>query len=489
MTVVRRKHILIFLALSLLSLGGYLFWSSSLYRPGFPLDDAWIHQTYARNLAQTGAWTFQEGVPSAGSTAPLWTLILGVGYLLHLQPLVWVFFIGVVLMTAVAAVGAEAISSFAPGKPAIARLFGGLLIFEWHLVWAAGSGMETLLFTFVTLALFLLLLRDRGSALAWGVLIGVAVWLRPDGITLAGPVLFVTIFGPNSLRQKAVDSLSALAGVLVLVLPYLAFNSWLSGEMLPSTYFAKQAEYAVLRSLPLIQRLGDQLLIPVVGAGAVALPGLVAAGRQGIARRDWPMLAGLCWLLGMAVLYALRLPVTYQHGRYLIPIVPAWFVWGFGPLLDAMRLETNVFLLRVFSRAGLLLALALTAAFYFVGGRAYAQDVAVIESEMVETAKWVSNNLEGASGEPAAAHDIGALGYFGGHRLLDLAGLVSPEVIPFIRDEAALRVYLDQANAAYLITLEGWYPRLEDGLEVVYRTKGSFSPALGGTNMVVYRWP
>ena len=35
-----------------------------------------------------------------------------------------------------------------------------------------------------------------------------------------------------------------------------------------------------------------------------------------------------------------------------------------------------------------------------------------------------------------AAHDIGAVGYFGQRRLLDLAGLVSPEVIPFIRDEA-----------------------------------------------------
>ena len=36
---------------------------------GFPLDDSWIHQTYARNLAQTGQWAFVPGVPSAASTS------------------------------------------------------------------------------------------------------------------------------------------------------------------------------------------------------------------------------------------------------------------------------------------------------------------------------------------------------------------------------------------------------------------------------------
>ena len=34
-----------------------------------------------------------------------------------------------------------------------------------------------------------------------------------------------------------------------------------------------------------------------------------------------------------------------------------------------------------------------------------------------------------------AAHDIGALGYLDDHQLVDLAGLITPEVIPFMLDE------------------------------------------------------
>ena len=86
------------------------------------------------------------------------------------------------------------------------------------------------------------------------------------------------------------------------------------------------------------------------------------------------------------------------------------------------------------------------------------------------------------------AQGIGPWGYFGVREILDLAGLVSPEVFPILRDEAALAAYLDSSHAAYLVTLEGWYPALEAGQELLFRTDAPFSPALGGTNMVVYRW-
>ena len=124
-------------------------------------------------------------------------------------------------------------------------------------------------------------------------------------------------------------------------------------------------------------------------------------------------------------------------------------------------------------------------AFWLIGARTYAEDVALIESEMVASARWVAENVPGD--EIVAAHDIGALGYFDNHPLIDLAGLISPEVIPFIRDEEKLAGFLDESNVSYLISFPGFYPYLSEIAEPVFITDG-VAPVLGGNNMVVYRW-
>jgi len=129
---------------------------------------------------------------------------------------------------------------------------------------------------------------------------------------------------------------------------------------------------------------------------------------------------------------------------------------------------------------------AVTAVFWLLGCRAYAQDVAIIETEMVDTARWIADNTEPEA--LIAAHDIGALGYFGSRPLLDLAGLVSPEVIPILRDETALAQYLDERDADYLMTFPGWYPLLTSLAQPLHVGTARFSPAAGGENMVVYRW-
>jgi hypothetical protein len=93
-----------------------------------------------------------------------------------------------------------------------------------------------------------------------------------------------------------------------------------------------------------------------------------------------------------------------------------------------------------------------------------------------------------AEGEVIAAHDIGALGYFDNHALIDLAGLVSPEVIPIIRDEAALASYLSEKDVSYFIAFPDFYPLLSTGAEKVFSTEGDFAPLFGRENMAVYRW-
>ncbi|MGH2571092.1 MAG: hypothetical protein ACRDGR_07695, partial [bacterium] len=45
---------------------------------GFRLDDAWIHLVYGRGLLENGYLAYNDGLPSAGCTSPLWALCLAV---------------------------------------------------------------------------------------------------------------------------------------------------------------------------------------------------------------------------------------------------------------------------------------------------------------------------------------------------------------------------------------------------------------------------
>ena len=481
-----RRGILALGLLSALSLGAYVLAAALTYRLGFPLDDAWIHQTYARNLAWYGEWSFVRGFPSAGSTAPFWSFWLALGYWLRLPPLGWVFGSGWLLLWGVALAGWAAAARLLPPGSRWAPWAGALLALAWHLVWAAASGMETLFSGLAALALLAGLLQPRVRWGALGALIGFSVWLRPDGVTLLGPALFTLALAGAHWPARGRAALRLAAGFAFFFLPYLAFNQVLAGSIWPNTFFAKQAEYAALRQAPLAARFMEQLRLPLVGVGAVLAPGFVALAVKAVRTRRWAALAGALWALGYLGLYAWRLPVTYQHGRYIMPMMAVFFVWGFAGLVGLLRPASRHAAVRILSRAALATGGVVLLLFWGLGAQAYGRDVALIESEMVQTARWVA--AETAPDALIAAHDIGALGYFAQRPLLDLAGLVSPEVIPFIRDESRLAAYLDARRADYLVTFPGWYPQLVQDSEPVFTTGGSFSPLQGGENMQVFHW-
>jgi hypothetical protein len=117
-----------------------------------------------------------------------------------------------------------------------------------------------------------------------------------------------------------------------------------------------------------------------------------------------------------------------------------------------------------------------------IGAAAFAADVAIINGEMVAVAQWLDRNTPPDA--LIAAHDIGAIGYFTRRPLLDLAGLISPEVIPFIRDEAKLSEWMKAKGAHYLVTFPGWYPQISTSSDLIRLFAGNspFSPE----HMTVY---
>jgi hypothetical protein len=167
--------------------------------------------------------------------------------------------------------------------------------------------------------------------------------------------------------------------------------------------------------------------------------------------------------------------------------MPIFFLWGFMGYVMFSAQITGEKVRWGIQTAWRMFIVALSAAYWVFGVRAYVQDVALIESEMVATAQWVANNIP--EHELIAAHDIGALGFFDSHPILDLAGLVSPEIIPFMRDESELLRFLDANGVNYLIAFPDFYPQLSQQGTIEFTTKGDIAPRLGGENMVVLRLP
>jgi len=205
------RLMVIFVFVAGVSLGLYLYISANTYRLGFPLDDAWIHQTYARNLVKWGQWAYIPGETSAGSTAPLWSLILAFGYYLRVNPFFWVFGMGWIFLAGLGLLGSYGFDAYSiklssSGNPSTWGIGAGILLcLEWHLVWAAGSGMETLLFTLVSTLVLVWLVAGWEKYLLFGALIGASVWLRPDGLTLLAPAMF-TILLDNACRHLKIKN-------------------------------------------------------------------------------------------------------------------------------------------------------------------------------------------------------------------------------------------------------------------------------------------
>ncbi len=480
--------------LAAVSAGGYLLAARRLGFVGFPLDDAWIHQTFARNLAERGEWAFVPGRPSAGSTSPLWTVILAAGYWLRLDYRLWTYLSGWAALTIVAWLAARFALRLGGGR-IVAGATGAFLALEWHMAWAAASGMETLLAAALALASFDLLPDEaaehefRRRALLVGLVLGLAVLARPDMLSLA-PFLLALVLANLPFaggRETWVRAAWLAAGPGVLVGAYLVFNYSLDGSVWPNTFYAKQAEYAVLRQEPLLSRLWNVGQLPFVGGLVLLLPGIALSATEAARRRHWAVLLPLGWAAAFLGLYALRLPVTYQHGRYVMPVIPVLAVFGLTGLAQWARPDAPVLIRRVLSRAWIAALAVTTAAFWLNGALAYAKDVAFIETDMVAAARWLDENTPPDA--LVAAHDIGAVGYFARRPILDLAGLVSPEVVPILRDQPALRELILQSRAEYLMTFPGWYREItaDPRFSRVYSTGGRFSQAPGGENMAVYQ--
>ncbi len=419
---------------------------------GFPLDDAWIHQTYARNLGLHGVMAFSSGQPSTGSTSPGWTILLAMGYKLKVPFLGWTYILGGIFAVATAFTAAALSESyFKDFKRAV--IVAIICIVEWHLAWAAFSGMEVGLFTFLTL-LILLLIHRKSSPLLMGSLIGVAFLVRPEAVILA------VLYGVRLLltRRENPKQLLTTTGIfiaifLIIISPYVMFNLTYSGRPFPNTVSAKFMMYGYPWSpWKSLKYLLDVLIYFSEGPSIllVLAAGFLFYKTFRLQRTD--ILYPLVWPLTLIGIYAIALPTIFDHGRYLMPLMPILTIYGVEGLFK--------FLERFPGKSPLRLATWLTFGSMVIllwvhGAADFAYRVKLLTETHLRAANWINANTPPDA--IVATHDIGIIGYFTQRQIVDLAGLVTPEVVPIMKNQTELAGYVHEKHATHLVVFSGYY--------------------------------
>jgi tetratricopeptide (TPR) repeat protein len=443
--------------------------------PGFPLDDPWIHLQFARNLHDTGTYSFNRNeAVTAGSTSPLYTVMLAAGFSLTSDEMILSYSLGLFFFAVAAFFFFRLCLRLFPGSPALALTGLVLFLLEPRMQWAALSGMETTLFIAGMLACFYYFASGRWNLLALSC--GMLLWVRPEALllllTLAIGALMANLrdsaSGENVAANLFIRSLwrrtrMPLGILAVCVVPYLLMNLIFSGTLLPNSVAAKLGYYYPEQGAffsDLGEFLGGHHFLVVA---PLALAGCVVAVRETMNRQDTSRLVLLVWCAGMILTFGLKLPYLYQQGRYLMPVIPPVLILaltGGSAAIDLLRRRWEQTGRNRGAALALSGALALMVVVQFIFrdsalAREYAGACGHVRDLQVVTARWIRENTPADA--VVATHDIGAIGYYSGRRIVDIAGLVDPGFIPFVRQLDSLPSYLVRKHVTHLAVLRNWY--------------------------------
>jgi len=384
-------------------------------RPVPQLDDAYISYRYAANLAAGEGLVYNPGQRVEGFTSPLHTLLVAGGIRAGAPAPLVGHALGV--LGGAAAIGL-AYAYAAVGLPRRRRLVAALapclvLASTPVALWST-SGMETMLFAaLVTGALALGAAGRTGAAVT---VAAAATLTRPEGGLVAAAILAPGILrGPRADRRAWLAAAAFAGFVLAVTALRLAYY----GQPLPNTFYAKVGGVSPWRG---VRYLADFLR---AGPALLLLPAALAAARDARFRPG----ALLCVLFAAYVVAVGG--DAFAHGRFLVPVLPALAALAARGVEEAFRIRPWAGA----AAAGLAL---LAIPWQLAGPPPFRWDRRAGIEQKVHARRAILEHMgrerarvlrrRGGDVDLVAGAAIGSLGFYSGLRVVDVYGLVSPEI-------------------------------------------------------------
>lgn len=467
---------------------------------GFPLDDSWIHAQFARNLATGRGFTYSGPEWVSGSTAPLWTVLLALVYMLVSEMVAAAVLLGVLMHGAVVWYTVRLCRLLGCGT-VLSYLGGALSGVLPVLVWGTVSGMEVTLAAALVMGGLFHVLAWRGSGIpVLGVtLLGLSALARPESLAIAGVVAFAQGFRAGTWRTRLTRVLASALLAAALFLPLVVFSGLSIGRPLPTTFYAKSGpgitrafetrdEAMARRDLltfgPAAVGQFAAILEAQLGLVAWLVPlGIVAClasrPQRGAGLLMLTILVVVPYLMGVTAPQRLK-PDNVRYAAQLVAPAAALVVFAVSWVVRNQRM------------AAVLASVAVVATGWraAAGAEQYAVSVKNISELHVTAGRWLGEHLP--PGAVVAVNDVGAIAFFSGLRILDLEGLVSPDVLPYRSlQNRGLQVVMAK-HPDYLAIFPHWYPELSsrpDLFQEIYRFDIGDNVISAGATLIVYRTP
>ncbi|MEO6696055.1 MAG: hypothetical protein ABIY50_03935 [Ignavibacteria bacterium] len=438
----------------------------------FPLDDPWIHLTFAKNLVQYFSFSyFKNEMVTAGSTSPLYTIVVAIGFLITSNEMILSYVIGIMFFV-LSAFAFYKLSSYEFQKENVfAMLCTGIFIIDKWINFISVSGMETTMFIFILL-LCSYFYRLR-KAVPFAVMLGLVMWARPDGVAFIAAIFIdyaaLRIYSKEqlNLKQFTVADLKKIGIIFLgIVGIYFAMNMLLSGSMLPNTYSAKLTYYS-----PEFRSRFEFIESAVwdyftTGSYYVLMIGFLFSVSKlifDIYKKTYNQnTLYIAFVLLLVIIYFIKLPYAHRFGRYMMPIIPFFILVATIGFRDLARIINKYSSNLLFSKSIFYIFVGIV---FFMGIKDYDENregysihCKYIYDRQVEAALWINENTN--ENDVIATHDVGAIGYYGNRKIVDVAGLVTPELINKINDRDYVNYmvdYMKSKGVTHLAFLREWF--------------------------------
>jgi len=418
------------------------------------MGDAFIHFVFARGITEGQPFCY-NGDFSAGSTSPLWSMMLSPLWLILGEKIIW----GVKFFTSFFVAFSVPLTFLVARKISqnknLALIASALMAGSYVLSFWASKGMETPFYVCLVLINFLIYLKifEVKQSLKWeiilGCLLGLTILTRPEGWFLA---VFLGI--PLVVKKNWRVILTVGIPASLILSPYY-FLLWKNtGGFFPSSAArvlrAQQWAYQISGfyfSFEVLKILFTKFLF--------LTPFLILfSWREKMKKECFIFFPILAWLVFHIVFFSVIFPTTEGY-RYILTVLPFIYiisllrVWNINS--PKIRVTVLVFiLLGSFTVSGQQLQKRMTS---------IKNCESFINSTRKEAGIWLKNNT--STEDLIALKEIDQTAFYSGRRVLSIDGTLNTTAVPFVQTQNQLGL-LQRLKPNYFVLEEEMYREYPD---------------------------